>query len=97
MHWSQLTPQCLLGVIMFWTATVGVALFAIALTAFLPSKDGGTAFPSNVPWAGRKKQIFASLRARCRELSAGTKPIKEGYEQVQKISPYEHTSCTENA
>ena len=38
--------------------------------------------PQSVPWAGLRKEVFSKTRANMRELTAGLRTLKIGYNQV---------------
>ena len=38
--------------------------------------------PQSLPWAGLRKEIFSRTRANMRELTAGLRTLKIGYNQV---------------
>ena len=38
--------------------------------------------PQSVPWAGLRKEVFSRTRANMRELTAGLRTLKIGYNQV---------------
>ena len=63
-------------------SSFGILASAITLIYLAHSKVMMDRVPQSVPWAGLRKEAFARTRANIRELTAGLRTLKMGYNQV---------------
>ena len=59
-----------------------ILALAITLIYLAHSKVMMARVPQSVPWGGLRKEVFARTRANIRELTAGLRTLKMGYNQV---------------
>ena len=63
-------------------------VFVITAVCLIHSKVVMSKVPQSVPWAGLRKEVFSKTRACIREVTAGLRTLKIGYNQVSKPFPF---------
>ena len=80
MNWN--TPPYLLSVFRFSLGLVtlsALVLLVVFIDTVLKANREHGLLPASLPWVGKKKQLFASLRANLREAKQSAKLFAEGY------------------
>ena len=66
----------------------------VTLIFFVHSRVATSKVPLSVPWAGLQRGIFSKTRACIRELTAGLRTLKIGYDQVSEVQALTLTLLT---
>ena len=62
-----------------------ILVSVVTLIFFVHSRVATSKVPLLVPWAGLQRGVFSKTRACIRELTAGLRTLKIGYDQVSEV------------
>ena len=66
-------------------SAITILMSIVTLILFVRSQVATTKVPPSVPWAGLRRGVFSKTRACIRELTAGLRTLKIGYDQVCQV------------
>lgn len=64
--------------------SITILLSVIAVVYLVYSEYAVSTVPQSVPWAGRRNEVLSKTRACLREVTAGLRTLKDGYNQVSE-------------
>ena len=87
MDWSSL-PYLLSAFSIGLVVLSSLVLFFLFIVTGLKANREHGLLPASLPWVGKEKQLFTSLRANVRGATQSAKLFTEGYYKVFNHSPH---------